>query len=321
MSVNIFGQKYTKFSEKASSVGFVLAQANNLFLRRDGKINASDDMDLNSHKITNISDPENPQDGATKNYVDNRIPLPSKKFLVPYATDVNTITWSDRQGIEPDFSENDFDELPAGKYACFTTYLPATRLGDLPINTKGYLDTITYQQPVDRNKYYKWINSVNGDVWEAYFRNGTWVSWVLNKRVSATSGGPAFCAYSDDAQAYVARTVSKLDFTKKRFDTDNKYDTIFCRFTPRKAGIYLINVNIEFTPGGKSEYTCNIFIYKNLSSYRRLIAHMGESTSTDVAGTMLLELSETDYVEAYVRADILGSINLTEFSGAFIRTL
>ena len=49
--------------------------------------------------------------------------------------------------------------------------------------------TLTYQQPVDRNKYYKWINSTNGDEWEAYFKNGIWKTWNMDRKVSKSYSG------------------------------------------------------------------------------------------------------------------------------------
>jgi hypothetical protein len=155
----------------------------NTFLRRDGENTAAGNINMDSHKLVNVSDPANDQDTATKHYVDGRALLPNKRFLAPYATDSNEYSWTDYQGIPNNFSEREFDELPAGMFACYTGYLPATRLGSLPTNTKGYLIALTYQQPADRNKYYKWIDSTNGNEWEAYFKQGAWNTWVFSSRV------------------------------------------------------------------------------------------------------------------------------------------
>ena len=48
-----------------------LSQVNNAFLKHDGGNTATDNIDLNSHKIVKIVDPTDPQDVATKNYVDS----------------------------------------------------------------------------------------------------------------------------------------------------------------------------------------------------------------------------------------------------------
>jgi len=48
-----------------------LEQANDIFLRRDGANTITGDINLNSHKLVNVSDPTNSQDAATKRCVDS----------------------------------------------------------------------------------------------------------------------------------------------------------------------------------------------------------------------------------------------------------
>ena len=52
------------------SSGLTLSQATNTFLRRDGGNDATADISLNSHKLTNVADPINNKDVANKEYVD-----------------------------------------------------------------------------------------------------------------------------------------------------------------------------------------------------------------------------------------------------------
>ena len=184
MPVDKFGRTDVGSSQRVVSGGVTLSQVNNTFLRRDGENTATGNIDMNSRKLINVLDPDNAQDVATRNYVDNKVLLPSKKFLAPYATDLNIYEWKYYQTIPEGLIEGDFDNLPSGLYACYTGYLPNSRLGNLPRNTKGYLIAMTYQQPADRNKYYKWINSTNGDEWSAYFRQNTWNTWIKSDKVS-----------------------------------------------------------------------------------------------------------------------------------------
>lgn len=184
MSVDKFGRTNVGTLQRVVSGGVTLSQVNNTFLSRDGGNSATANINMDSHKLINVSDPTSDQDTATKHYVDNRTLLPNKKLLAPYATDSNTYIWKDFQALPPVISESEFDELPAGLYACYTSYIPPTRLGILPTNTKGYLIALTYQQPADRNKYYKWINSTNGEQWEAYFKQGVWNKWIKSSKVS-----------------------------------------------------------------------------------------------------------------------------------------
>lgn len=170
MPVDIFGRTDVKISPRTVSGGVTLSQVNKTFLRRDGETAADGDINLNAHRLISVKGPADTQDAATRSYVDNKVPLPLKKFFAPYATDSNKYLWADYQTISEVFSESEFDELPAGLYACYNGFVPTTRLGSLPTNAKGYLTAITYQQPVDRNKYYKWIDSNNGQEWEAYFK-------------------------------------------------------------------------------------------------------------------------------------------------------
>ena len=218
MPVDKFGKTDVGTMQRIVSGGVTLSQINNTFLRRDGENTASADIDMDGKAIKNLSLPDKQTDAANKQYVDNRTLLPSRKFLAPYATDLNKYIWKDFQMIPPGLSESLFDELPAGFYACFTNYIPPARLGDLPANRKGYLITLTYQQPVDRNKYYKWINSTNGDEWEAYFKNGIWKTWNMSSKVSKSYSG-----YIPILEANVSRLGFVASASSAINDTNNTY--------------------------------------------------------------------------------------------------
>jgi hypothetical protein len=59
----------------------------------------------------------------------------------------------------------------------FSSYIPSGRKGNLPSNTKGYLTVIVYQMtPV--NKYYRWVNAVNGEEWTVRIYEGGWNNWI-----------------------------------------------------------------------------------------------------------------------------------------------
>jgi hypothetical protein len=86
------------------------------------------------------------------------------------------------------FTQAMFDSLPAGLYACYTGYLPASRLGALPTNTKGYLTCNAYQNGVGGvyNKRYKW-ESISNATYYAWINEGTWNSWT---NVMSNIGAP-----------------------------------------------------------------------------------------------------------------------------------
>jgi hypothetical protein len=70
MPVDKFGHTDVGYSERIIAGGITLSQANALFLRADGTNAATENINLDSHKLVNVLDPTGPQDGATKNYVD-----------------------------------------------------------------------------------------------------------------------------------------------------------------------------------------------------------------------------------------------------------
>ena len=66
MSIYVFGESSTVIYTS----GIQLYYVENYFLRKDGCSSATNDIDLDTHKIINVADPTNSQDAATKNYVD-----------------------------------------------------------------------------------------------------------------------------------------------------------------------------------------------------------------------------------------------------------
>jgi hypothetical protein len=134
--VDIFGRSPTASSQRVVSGGVTSTQATNAFSRRDGGNTATSDIKLNSHEIINVLNPTSDKDAATKGYVGNKISLPSKMLSAPYTTYLNTFMWKDYQSISPGLTEIDFDDLPAGLYACYTGYVAECNL-----------DWVVFQQP------------------------------------------------------------------------------------------------------------------------------------------------------------------------------
>ena len=71
MTVDIFGHTDVGSTQRIVSGGITLSQAVDTFLKRDGTNTATGDINLDSHKLVNLSNPSRPQDAATKRYVEN----------------------------------------------------------------------------------------------------------------------------------------------------------------------------------------------------------------------------------------------------------
>jgi hypothetical protein len=80
--------------------------------------------------------------------------------------------------------------------------------------------------------------------------------------------GPAFSAYGG-IQNIAPNTYVKCAFSRKKFDTESKYDTTGCRFTPGKIGKYLVNVNVIFN-NPNNIYYGNVFLYLNGSNFGQI---------------------------------------------------
>ena len=70
MFISKFGFAYDKGSREIYD-GVSQSYVNNNFLRRDGTTSCTGSLDMTGNTLTNVSDPVNEHDVATKNYVDN----------------------------------------------------------------------------------------------------------------------------------------------------------------------------------------------------------------------------------------------------------
>jgi len=123
--------------------------------------------------------------------------------------------------------------------------------------------------------------------------------------------GPTFRAtLSAGAAAFFTRnTNTKVPYDTVTFDTDSCFNTTTNRFTPTKAGYYLVTASCALTFGaGGHPNTINHYIkvYKNGSTYA-LGNHNRYSTSTSEwfygtqsCTTLVYMNGSTDYLEAYV---------------------
>ena len=70
MSVDKFGRQSLDQSS-AMAPGTSVRYVNNNFIRRDGSNEVEGDLSMNTHKMTNLSEPTEAEDAATRGYVKN----------------------------------------------------------------------------------------------------------------------------------------------------------------------------------------------------------------------------------------------------------
>jgi len=140
---------------------------------------------------------------------------------------------------------------------------------------------------------------------------GTGLKWAAPTVYS----GPAFSAYRNGAQTVTANVATKIQYNSETFDTDNAFDsTTNYRFTPLKAGKYLIQINAIIAGTGVVQ------IYKNGSNY----CQFSVTSNGYFAGSALIEMNgSSDYIEYYVNTNgtsVYSGADNNFASGVWIRS-
>ena len=140
--------------------------------------------------------------------------------------------------------------------------------------------------------------------------------------------GPAFYAKATEGNtSFTASTVVKIPYTQEQFDTDNCYDpSTNYRFTPTKAGYYLITVAAEARSNTSTSGSNSVYLYKNGSSIATT-----QTNSDDPINTALTHIvsanGSSDYFEGYIYSNMTSPfLNETtdgdcRFEGVWLREL
>lgn len=149
---------------------------------------------------------------------------------------------------------------------------------------------------------------------------------------TATAGvpvnGPAFSAYSSNAQSINSGVTAKIQLNVEVFDTNSNFDpTTNYRFTPTVAGYYQINGQIALN-GGSVGYARAV-IFKNGSNYSEgsSVPNNTITGAESTVSTLVYMNGSTDYVELYCylytgagALSLQNSSAVNYFSGALVRS-
>ena len=118
---------------------------------------------------------------------------------------------------------------------------------------------------------------------------------------------PFFIARKTIDQSLGDASVTKITF--EATDTESSsgiFDLSNNKFTVATAGIYNISINVYHYDSDNNILRSDGYIYKNGSSYAQWINDRGSDENErglQVGGSIIMNLSVNDYIEAYARSD------------------
>lgn len=144
---------------------------------------------------------------------------------------------------------------------------------------------------------------------------------------AAPGGGPAFSAFINTTQSIGTGFNQKVEFDGENFDTDGNYDAATnYRFTPSKAGKYLLTCSVEVSAPVSGTYF-ELFIRKNGAAFSDG-CKLHASNTNELRPTLAIIAEAngtTDYFECWVKHNHGASKNLTagasrhHFDGCWLR--
>ena len=186
-----------------------------------------------------------------------------------------------------------------------------TAVGIHPLNTA--LSGLTAQQSTDIASLSTYVGTLLNDADAATFRDSTGTSSV------------AFAVNKNGVnQAIPATTYSKVSWGTEEYDTNNNFDNVTnFRFTPTKAGKYLLTASLYMTIVNPN-VNAIVALYKNGVSYKEgaLYHTISASYGTVSVEAVVTANGSTDYFEIFAYtsdaggATISGGASASHFSGA-----
>lgn len=215
------------------------------------------------------------------------------KITADWANDVNDVTYTDCGGV------GGLSSTAVGKGASLVGLQDAA--GDW---TATNVEALSAEVADKLNGTLPITPDINGGTIDGVVIGGS--SPTAGSFTTLTHNFIGFEATQTVAQTLSATTWTKLTIATEIIDSNSWYDSVTnYRFTPLKAGKYIITGGVAFAKGGAGEVTI-VSVYKNGSEVRKLGQQSSVGTETiQLSGSCILSLNgSTDYIElwAYVSA-------------------
>ena len=351
MPVDKFGHTDVGSSQRVIAGGVTLSQINESFLRLDGANPVTGNLKMGGHKIkglpttntstagmdealsrgqaidliTNHNDsPSNDNHLTNKKYVDEQVTLKVSKTGDTMTGDLFLSNGRDltrAMGCKDLDGNKDFNI-----YLGNTTNKIEGRINQPIIlqSTTGFRFRVNNEAMLEmvgtlpsKINVYKPISMHSAHI--TGLRDPSGPSDAATKKyVDMTAVGPAFSIYSLTRQAINAVTHTIVTFDRVRFKSDSVSSMRLTRFTPGKAGYYIVSAYIEFCSSNTAHG--NVYLYKNGTLYMQISGGGGTGGShNNSTGSTIVFVTNTDYFEIFVFSQIGLSILARDFSVAFLR--
>lgn len=280
-------------------------------------------------RIREMADPVDPQDAATKAWVEGAVTSPvataiaqatiaTQQAAAALASKVLSGEYATASGESATASATSAGTATtqAGLAAAAKTAAEAAR--DLALSYRD--SALTYRNQAETFKNDAAASAAAAAVFvPANYVTATQHAADIAAAI-AKARGPTFSAKMSTNQAIPNGVNTKVNFDTEEFDVGNCYDPVLYRFTPNMMGYYLITVGIVIVAGA---YTSAI-VAKNGAAWKMSNFGVGgEPYSTETTAIVYCN-GTTDYIEGWALTSAAGrslvaSANSAFFQGCMVR--
>ena len=285
-------------------------------------------ISMNQNNISDLKDPVFAQDAATKNYVDDTRSGVAGDTLLLHSSSESTAYI--KLGCKDIRLQGQSFILYLGdddNRITFTKSIPV-----ILQTTEGFRVRINNETVIEMNESIGNFGppAARINVYKNIYMYDAYISGLSDplgdtdaatkRYVDTTTFGPTFNVYNSTDQVITVPLIdTKVSFNTVSFDTDESFNPAFSRFSPRRAGLYLVSVYIEFKNNLNRTWG-NVKVYKNGGPLTQIAGGGGTGAShNNATGSTIIKLTDAlDFLEIYVNVSENMSIIARSFAATFI---